>query len=322
MARASARQRAIGPRASARYRIVLCEPVEHETIRLGRPFLLDPMTAVELLDTHVRHEVADVRRRPHAVVAAVDQDGRKVSDPVHPRSDRAVVQEAAVAAVAPVSAASQQMTSVRLFVFGVDRSIRVVDVVLPLNSADKPAFNGLLPTSGMANNTVYLLDVAGRRWKKLSGAGPRPRNLYEQTLLVYDSKRDQLILHGSGPRRDELWRFPLSSKAWEIIEPQFAPGTGGRAPECVREAVYLPKDDVMLTAGRPAGTREAGAIWAYHVGENRWYKVDLPLPPGKRANDLIGQNRAWAYDPEHNLVLMVLGDRPGDEGRAQVFALR
>ncbi len=171
-------------------------------------------------------------------------------------------------------------------------------------------------------NAVYLLDVAGREWKKLSGAGPRPRNLYEQTLLVYDSKRDQLILHGSGPRRDELWRFPLSSKAWEKIEPQFAPGTGGRAPECVREAVYLPKDDVMLTAGRPAGTREVGAIWAYHVGENRWYKVDLPLPPGKRANDLIGQNRAWAYDPEHNLVLMVLGDRPGDEGRAQVFALR
>jgi hypothetical protein len=79
---------------------------------------------------------------------------------VQPQSAPAI-QDAAVAAVAPASAASQPMTGVQLFVFGVDRSIRIVDVALPLNPADKPAFNGLLPTSGVANNTVYLLDSTG-----------------------------------------------------------------------------------------------------------------------------------------------------------------
>jgi hypothetical protein len=59
------------------------------------------------------------------------------------------------------------------------------------------------------------------------------------------------------------------------------------------------------------------------VGENRWYRVEIPPPSGKRPLDVVGQNRAWTYDPEHNLVLMVLGDRRGrDLAQAQVFALR
>ena len=171
------------------------------------------------------------------------------------------------------------------------------------------------------DNSVYLLDVAGRKWKKLSKTGPRPRNLYETTALVYDSRRDHLILHGGGPQRDELWRFRLSrgTGMWEKIEPQFAPGTGGKSPVCRREAVYLPGDDVMLTA---SGAGENRGLYAFHVGENRWYKTTVLPPPGKGPNDIVGQNRAWTYDPKHNLVLMVLGDRGGDGANAEVFALR
>jgi hypothetical protein len=170
-------------------------------------------------------------------------------------------------------------------------------------------------------NSVYLLDVAGRRWNKLGGPGPRPRNLYEMTALVYDSKRDQLILHGGGPQRDELWRFSLAGTAWEKIEPQFAE-PAGKPPACRREAVYIPDQDVLLTAGQPAGTREPASIWAYHVGDNRWHNTGIVPPHGKRPADVGGQNRAWTYDPRHKLVLMVLGDRAGDRARAQVFALR
>ena len=170
-------------------------------------------------------------------------------------------------------------------------------------------------------NSVYLLDVGGRRWRKLSGSGPRPRNLYEMTALVYDSKRDQLILHGGGPQRDELWRYPLSGSAWEKIEPQFATADG-KPPVARREAVYIPGEDVLLTAGQPAGSKDPSGVYAYHVGENRWYKAVIAPPPGKRPSDIGGQNRAWTYDPKHNLVLMVLGDRGGDRALAQVFALR
>jgi hypothetical protein len=100
------------------------------------------------------------------------------------------------------------------------------------------------------------------------------------------------------------------------MEPQ------GQPPVCRREAVYIPGQDVLLTAGQPAGSREPPALYAYHVGTNRWHKIEIPAPAGKRPADIGGQNRAWTYDPRHNLVLMILGDRGGDRARAQVFALR
>jgi hypothetical protein len=166
-------------------------------------------------------------------------------------------------------------------------------------------------------NSVYLLDVAGRQWKKFPNPGPWPENLYEMTALVHDSKRDQLLLHGGGANRDELWSYSLAAQKWVKLNPQ-----GATSPVCGREAVYPPKQDVLLTAGSPSGARNEPALYAYHVGENRWEKLALPLPPGRRPADLVSQNRAWTYDPARDLVLMVLGARPGDLGAVQVFALR
>ncbi len=165
-------------------------------------------------------------------------------------------------------------------------------------------------TRAHAPNSVYVLNVAGRHWKQLPNPGPWPENLYELTALVYDSKRDQLLLHGAGPHRDEMWRYSLAAQRWEKLEPGGAP-----APRCQREAVYLPESDVMLTAS-------AGSLYAYHVGRNQWEKLEIPPPPGRRATDLNSQNRAWAFDPAHNLVLMVLGVSRGDLGSTQVYALR
>jgi hypothetical protein len=137
--------------------------------------------------------------------------------------------------------------------------------------------------------------------------------------LVHDSKRGQLILHGGGPQRDELWKFRMSGEKWEKIEPQFAPEMNGKPPACRREAVYIPEEDVVLTA---SGSGEDRGFYAYHVGENRWYKTKIPAPPGKELSEIVGQNRAWTFDPKNRLVLMVLGERRGDDSRAQVFALR
>ena len=172
-----------------------------------------------------------------------------------------------------------------------------------------------------APNSVFLLDVGRREWRRLPNPGPWPQNLYEMTALVYDSRRDQLILHGGGPQRDELWRYKLPGSQWERVQPRFAESTDGKPPVCLREAVYLPKWDVMLTAGSPAGKQEA-SVYAYHVGENCWHRLQLPVPPGRQASDLVSQNRAWTYDPGHDLVFMVLGRKRSDLGTAEVFALR
>jgi len=174
----------------------------------------------------------------------------------------------------------------------------------------------------MVDNSVYLLDVAGKKWNKLTRSGPWPQNLYEMTALVYDSRRDQLILHGGGAERDELWRFPLSTCRWERIVPQFGPGTGNEPPVCNREAVYIPGDDIILTAGTPAKDTSKAGFWAYHIGENRWYRVEVDLPDGKTMRDVLGQNRAWTYDPVHDIIFMILGKRGGDTAESDLYGIR
>ncbi len=183
------------------------------------------------------------------------------------------------------------------------------------NRADLTTFNDEL----MVDNSVYQLKVADRKWDKLTRKGPWPQNLYEMTALVYDSRREQLILHGAGTNQDELWRFPLSTGQWEKIEPDFHSGTGGRPPVCKREAVYLPDDDVFLTAGTPAGVKSGSGFWAYQVEENRWYKMNIEPPKGLSMNNMLGQNRAWAYAPKHKIILMILG---GNTGKAEVYGMK
>ena len=169
----------------------------------------------------------------------------------------------------------------------------------------------------LADNSVYLLDVENRRWNKLTRSGPWPQNLYEMTALVYDPRRDRLLLHGGGPDRDELWSFSLKSKLWRKLSPGGTP-----APVCNREAVFIPAEDVMLTWSYPPGERSKASLYAYSPADNSWSRFEMQPPPGMENSDLVVQNRAVTYDPIHDLVLMVLGERGGDLVRALVYAMR
>lgn len=92
--------------------------------------------------------IADVLGAPEVSSASGAQDVQSQYVPVVANSDS-------------VSAATQKMTSVQLVYYAADRSIRTVTVNILLDSMGVPAFTGLLPTSGMANDTVYLLDSTG-----------------------------------------------------------------------------------------------------------------------------------------------------------------
>lgn len=169
------------------------------------------------------------------------------------------------------------------------------------------------PEDPPQDNAVFLL--RGSRWEKLSGAGPSPQNLYEMTSLAYDSKRDRVLLHGGGQRRDELWSFDLKSRRWSNLQPRVLSPEGGAPPTCAREAVYLPGEDVLLIYG---GLR---ATWAYDPSGNAWRQIDLPAPEGDERHGRSGQNRAMVYDAKRDTVLLVLG-AGGDAGRASVYALK
>ena len=150
------------------------------------------------------------------------------------------------------------------------------------------------------DNPIYLL--RGATWERMSGPGPSPRYLYEMTSLAFDTRRNQVILHGAGASRRELWTFDVKTRKWENRQPE------GEAPPCLREAVYLPGPDVFLTYGP--------GLWEYSPGHNRWRRTSIADPPLR-----AGQNRAMVYDARRDLILLVLGG-DGDDGKASVFVLK
>jgi hypothetical protein len=162
------------------------------------------------------------------------------------------------------------------------------------------------PSRTPIDNAIYLLQ--GSAWERLDKGGSSPQNLYEMTSLAFDSTRSRVILHGAGIRRDELWTFDLKASRWKNMQPSILAPQGALPPECMREAVFIPGEDVFLTLGE--------ALWAYRVKDNVWEKIDIPAPAGAS-----GQNRAMVYDPQRGLVLLVLGTG-GDSGTASVYALR
>ena len=154
---------------------------------------------------------------------------------------------------------------------------------------------------------VYLYDAAAHSWKRLDHDNAEsPQNLYELTTLAYDSRRNQLILHGGGPKRDELWTFDMQSGRWRNMHPE----SNGTPPTCSREGVYLPQQDVFLTVGDGA--------WIWKPAQNTWQSVRIPFDVTPRTT---GQNRAMVYDPRRDVVFLVIG-AGGDDGLAQVYALR
>jgi hypothetical protein len=182
---------------------------------------------------------------------------------------------------------------------------------LPWNSSQPPD-----------DKDIYLLEVANRNWKRLSQGQPAPQNLYEQTSLVYDSKRDQVILHGAGKDRDELWIFEMATRRWKNMQPRVAAPEGGAPPVCSREAVYIPEEDAFLTYGGSASdSHPLSEMWVYEISQNAWHRVEMSWGPKAEAFREANQNRAMVYDPRHGIVLLVLG-RAGDVGKASVYALK
>jgi hypothetical protein len=181
----------------------------------------------------------------------------------------------------------------------------------------------LLPWSPLSlpeDKSIFLLDVAQKHWQKLSEGQPSPQNLYEMTSLAYDSKRDQVILHGAGQKREELWSFDIPSHRWKNMQPAVLDPQGS-PPVCAREAVYIPDEDVVLLLGSPRDNQGIPSVWLYVVGRNEWRRAPIPWDASTKEIAASNENRAMVYDPARGLVLLVLG-HSGDEGKASVYALR
>ncbi|HYM09282.1 MAG TPA: kelch repeat-containing protein [Bryobacterales bacterium] len=165
------------------------------------------------------------------------------------------------------------------------------------------------------DTAVYLLDAVRKQWRRLSDSGPSPQNLSERAALAYDSARDRLILHGGGAKRDELWTFEVAARRWQKLQP------AGAAPAPTRQAVFIPREDAFLLYGPAPDDLNRSYLWAYHVLENVWRRVEVAPPPGMAGSE----SRTMVYDGTRDLVLLVLGPGGGagsDLSQASVCAMR
>ena len=170
------------------------------------------------------------------------------------------------------------------------------------------------------DKAIYLFNAALKGWDRLS-RGPSPQNLYEMTSLAYDSRRDQVILHGAGEKQNELWVFDLSSRMWLRRKPRVVAPAGEEPPACTREAVYIPGEDAFVIYGPAPEDHAAPAVWVYKPDENTWRLLDIPPVSDIESARRASQNRALVYDPKRDLVLLVLGSG-GDAGHTFVYAMR
>jgi hypothetical protein len=176
------------------------------------------------------------------------------------------------------------------------------------------------PTHSPYDTAIYLFGAAQSRWTRLDAPQLSPQNLYEMTSLAYDSKGDRVILHGGGENRDELWAFELGTRRWRNLHPKVLDPPGGMPPACAREAVYLPNQDAMLAFGRVRDGSSKLALFVYVARDNAWTWSNVPVPPRVGLGE-YNENRAMVYDPEHDVVLLVLG-KGGDADNAVVYGMR
>ena len=149
---------------------------------------------------------------------------------------------------------------------------------------------------------MFRLDLPRRKWIHLSGQGAVSGS--ERNALVYDSKRDRLVLLvGRGDAAMHEWPVSAGKPKWAGL-----PMTGQPPKTFAREAVYVPKSDriVCLT---PQGLYDCDL-----AGGNRWRKL-LAEPQGTVIHALL-------YDAELDVMVMLFGKGSGSVQPVNVWLMR
>jgi len=153
---------------------------------------------------------------------------------------------------------------------------------------------GVFARPGGNDRNLYLATVRDDRvsWTVVDAACPKPKSgfHYEFQPLVYDSKRDRLLLLMGRKGTVEVHARKLDSPGWTRLE------TSGPT-ENSREVVYAAGADALVSLGE-------GKLHALHLDTLRWHAVPAVLPPGRYRTEC-----AMVHDPARDVCVMLIPSR-------------
>jgi hypothetical protein len=146
-------------------------------------------------------------------------------------------------------------------------------------------------------------------WRELPHTGNALPRQHEFMTMVYDSKRDRLIMLSEDERKQpQLWFFAIRNSKW-TVNPHPAPNG-----VVTREAIYVPNEDAILAYG-PG--RKEDPIWThvYLCAENRWLPLKIETPR------FTMHEVAIEYDPLHDVAVLLWPPRFEQDIRPHLLRL-
>lgn len=159
-------------------------------------------------------------------------------------------------------------------------------------------------TDGSRRNDLWSFDLRELRWERVQPAGAPPLRRCEATL-VFDSRRERLLLHGGyeeGTRPlGDTWSVSLGDRpAWTLIQVSTGapPDDWGQS-----SAAYDSKRDRVILFGGYVDSRPHREVHALSLGETpRWTRLTpVGIAPTPR------MSAAVAYDPVGDRLIVAGG---------------
>jgi hypothetical protein len=147
---------------------------------------------------------------------------------------------------------------------------------------------------------LWRVDAARMTWEKLPAQGKVGTPGWDTEGMVWDSKRDRLLLLSSGLKGD-ITAYDIKTGQVQLLNPA-GKEHAGASP---REAIYLSGCDAALVGARPGKGAAGEQRWLlYDCSKNAWLAVRLPGadPLGK---EQFNVSLGLMYDPRRDLVWAV-----------------
>ena len=169
---------------------------------------------------------------------------------------------------------------------------------------------------------IHRYDPKRKAWEEVELKGDLPEPRVDHSTMVYDSKRDRLLLlccdYGKKPN-GQVWELDLATMAARTLNPVNMAAAAGGAYQIDR-ACYVPDADLMLLCTLlPDGEGDLRRHVAYDCERNRWVSLRIDYETDKRGPltpTAVRRSVGLACDARRKLIWGV------DTNRVRVFVLR